>query len=847
MTYENQVLPNHFINRPTLVEKFRKTNNKSIVYVSAGAGYGKTTAVLEYLRTDELTYEWLSITESLNHSQVFFMKVISLLEIEDESEVIDFLNVSLMNQKINTFVDLLTTILEKQKNKVIVLDDIHLIKEAILVESIHYFLRHLPQGVRVILISRTMDWLNQPEFLLNNQLAVLEQADFYLDENSSRKILDLKTELSSETKEDYLELSSGWITGLQLLSQLTPKSFEFVNQNSLVLEQYLYTEVFSTFDQEMQEILLVLGQLPYFTEKSIEELFPKLSFSHMMTLFYRKNIMVQQTKDKQLEFVFHDLWKQFLESQFENKGTNEKKSLREKLISLNLASREYETAIQLCLKSSDYKEVMEIINQYGTEFYWDNYLLSVPDEVAITNINFMYYKVIHYYTHFEVRKCKELVNLLVQTYPDSNEVKGLQSFLYLIGEGNNVFDIPYDIVIHDIEEMELSLFSKAILILTSAAFIFYRSEFREGLSLLKEGSRLIEATKNKQLYYIYRLFTLQMLEGLGGLPQAEQGILNLKVELLLANQKIPLFSYQLISQEISITGVYLKQMKLEEAEESLITVENDLANYSREGLEFALWYNQAELYYLKGDIALGTEITTKLYGTTGENKEGTIQVLSFLLKYCLFYEGLSRGQITEIKTTLEVAKENEIHIDSQLLLSLIYGKSKEWHLAHSTLNQVIQFSRRDKVYLKLVESNLQKLYLYLLEKKDMDEKNWDYYKEALYYACDYNIKSSFYLFKEVIIEAEKNKEIWIKPLSKKEKEFHQKLIDSLKSESIIKLTARELEVLALLSQGLTNKEISKELFISEATTKTHVLNIYQKLEVNSRVLAVQRGQELKLI
>jgi LuxR family maltose regulon positive regulatory protein len=151
------------------------------------------------------------------------------------------------------------------------------------------------------------------------------------------------------------------------------------------------------------------------------------------------------------------------------------------------------------------------------------------------------------------------------------------------------------------------------------------------------------------------------------------------------------------------------------------------------------------------------------------------------------------------------------------------------------------------VYLKLVESNLQKLYLYLLEKKDMDEKNWDYYKEALYYACDYNIKSSFYLFKEVILEAEKNKEIWIKPLSKKEKEFHQKLIDSLKSESKIKLTARELEVLALLSQGLTNKEISKELFISEATTKTHVLNIYQKLEVNSRVLAVQRGQELKLI
>jgi DNA-binding NarL/FixJ family response regulator len=52
------------------------------------------------------------------------------------------------------------------------------------------------------------------------------------------------------------------------------------------------------------------------------------------------------------------------------------------------------------------------------------------------------------------------------------------------------------------------------------------------------------------------------------------------------------------------------------------------------------------------------------------------------------------------------------------------------------------------------------------------------------------------------------------------------------------LTPRELEVLGLLAQGLANVEISRRLFISEATTKTHVSNILAKLHIADRVQAV---------
>ncbi len=61
------------------------------------------------------------------------------------------------------------------------------------------------------------------------------------------------------------------------------------------------------------------------------------------------------------------------------------------------------------------------------------------------------------------------------------------------------------------------------------------------------------------------------------------------------------------------------------------------------------------------------------------------------------------------------------------------------------------------------------------------------------------------------------------------------------------LTARETEVLELLSQGLSNKLIARRLNISEHTVKFHVSSIYTKLDASSRTDAVSRGARLGLI
>lgn len=62
-----------------------------------------------------------------------------------------------------------------------------------------------------------------------------------------------------------------------------------------------------------------------------------------------------------------------------------------------------------------------------------------------------------------------------------------------------------------------------------------------------------------------------------------------------------------------------------------------------------------------------------------------------------------------------------------------------------------------------------------------------------------------------------------------------------------KLTDRELEVLKLLVKGVTNQEIARALFVTEATVKTHLTHIFTKLEVDSRSRAIFLAQETGLV
>ncbi len=63
----------------------------------------------------------------------------------------------------------------------------------------------------------------------------------------------------------------------------------------------------------------------------------------------------------------------------------------------------------------------------------------------------------------------------------------------------------------------------------------------------------------------------------------------------------------------------------------------------------------------------------------------------------------------------------------------------------------------------------------------------------------------------------------------------------------VSLTPRETEVLALVAQGASNPDIARALFLGEATVKSHLLHVFEKLDVKDRTRAVTKAMELGLL
>jgi two-component system, NarL family, response regulator len=95
--------------------------------------------------------------------------------------------------------------------------------------------------------------------------------------------------------------------------------------------------------------------------------------------------------------------------------------------------------------------------------------------------------------------------------------------------------------------------------------------------------------------------------------------------------------------------------------------------------------------------------------------------------------------------------------------------------------------------------------------------------------------------RQVIIEAIRRVhrgEIYLPP------SIAQKLVERIQDPQ---LTQRELEVLAAMAAGKSNKEIGSQLFIAEGTVKTHVANLLAKLGVGSRMAAIRKAVQLGLV
>ena len=197
----------------------------------------------------------------------------------------------------------------------------------------------------------------------------------------------------------------------------------------------------------------------------------------------------------------------------------------------------------------------------------------------------------------------------------------------------------------------------------------------------------------------------------------------------------------------------------------------------------------------------------------------------------------------------EKSHANESAYQAYARLLLIQNKLEE---AEPLLKELYALANTGQRIERLIELKL--LYTLMYKLKDNHEKAIAELMEAMEFASDESL-ISYFLFnvdhiQDIIAEVFKIQATaktnipnsFIEKLKyaiEKYKKFGESHVES-------KLSSRELDTMKLIAEELTNQEIADKLFISLNTVKTHLKNIYLKLEVNNRTRAVKKAKELGL-
>ncbi|MDU1005068.1 MAG: LuxR C-terminal-related transcriptional regulator [Clostridium butyricum] len=167
------------------------------------------------------------------------------------------------------------------------------------------------------------------------------------------------------------------------------------------------------------------------------------------------------------------------------------------------------------------------------------------------------------------------------------------------------------------------------------------------------------------------------------------------------------------------------------------------------------------------------------------------------------------------------------------------------------MDDIIEYCRANSIKTYLVDSLIYMILILSDDLKNSKREVFSYLREAIYYSIDNNYLMPYVLsgdkLLKIIILMKNDESI---TFTTNERKFVNKLfdIDKIKNNSNKEiLSKREKEVLQVLSQGLSNKEIAENLNISLATVKTHIIKIYSKLNVSSRVQAVEKAKKLSLL
>jgi len=321
-------LPRRLVEADTRLERLDGAEEVPFTLVSAPAGFGKTTLVSHWLEVRKPVHAWLTIDTRDNTPYLFWRSVSAALARVDpgfdlrESTLLAALEPGAAVDPVALLVNRLSTYArtwQASRRLFLILDDFQLIKQNVLLEQVRRFIDFAPGLLRVICISRTDPPIRIAQLLARDQMLRLGAESLCFDLDLTRRFVRLRRDDISDTDIARLhQYTGGWPAALQLSASSSrlmagagPLAGAVTDE---ALAAYLLEEVFSQLSPELQQFLMDVSLLPLFSEDIANQARGVDDASRQIDAMLEHSLLVQHYGSGQRWFRLHDLLADWLRS-----------------------------------------------------------------------------------------------------------------------------------------------------------------------------------------------------------------------------------------------------------------------------------------------------------------------------------------------------------------------------------------------------------------------------------------------------------------------------------------------------------------------------------------------------
>lgn len=873
--------------RNRLIERVNQHDTAALFLISAPAGYGKTTLLADWSRQTSSAVSWLTLDEDdndFNRFLTYLASAVQVMQPDAGGHALGLLRLPLAADAAEVLTSLINDLSHSVEPRTLILDDYHAITEESVHQAVTFLLDHAPANFRLIIATRADPPLPIARLRGRGLLVEIRQAELCFTPDEAADFLNqiMNLDLSLEDVGTLTRRTEGWIAGLQLAAvsiqglAAAEDASAFVDRfagSSRYVLDYLMEEVLARQPAPIQNFLLRTSILDRLTAALCDAVTQQSTGQETLEWLERTNLFIVPLDDHRQWYRYHRLFSDLLRERLSRERTEEAAILHQRASRWYEISGQIPSAVDHAFDAGDFQRAAQLIEQIGDEMLMlsriaalSRWLEQLPESQMRARPALQLYAA--WAMMFSSHQNAEHVEKVLAgaaggtAPPDTPDPTTLiKAFLaFFQGDLDRSLDLFQQVV--DQAPVDTPFYHSAASLGLGVAHLL-EGDIKNSSATFEQAAEVGLRAGNLMSSVIALINLAKLQQKQGQLGQAEQTLeraLGLAVDD--QGEQLPvagavlvgLGSLYLERNQLSAAGGcfqkgvdllrpwgefravdgYIGMVRVAQALGDKAAAAQAFDEASRVALrsritvmdDLQLSLFQAKQWIMQGELEaaaswLAGQSASRLFpaAENGEPQKWIVDRISkyeqILLARLRIAQGRPDEAIPIIEQRLGPAAEDgrvDLLIELHLLKALALQQQGSVAAAISSLKHALALAEPEghiRIFVDEGEAVMRLLY-------------------------QASAQGIFPQFAGRVLSALTQPETSPQPA-----DASPPLMEPLSS--------RELEVLALIAQGLSNREVALQLYLSPSTIKAHTRNIYQKLNVGSRTQAVAIARSLQLL